>query len=1223
MANNPSPPNVFTPLSRKNTLLILSVLLSLVQYSITDQKPYTELFGPSFDSITYSSKPSSPFTNPSRDSSIVTAFTLINQQTQSSVVIFGFNYGGVTSSETNLKYSALKVNSDKNIEIENTSNVFLSIYPIKSGASNNKQYAVIVPDDSDSSVKPASINIDDLGVIQIGKSLVIPGTQTYSNIYHIPSNLEGDPLFVFGFTTSSSGGSSLVLYNALKNETSYFRQHSESVKEIAVKKDSNLVAVYGDNSNQIKLYNYTSLDSDPEYEFLIEGVGSNIKGMEFSDFGVRLFVAYQSKIMVFNTVGDLGNEEYPQPSDTNSIPIDEIHHMKSIPQTNTLVIIGCGLSCGTDNKIEIHYLEYKDGNITPQKYVEIFKDVNDAANTDIQGAISNIGKILILDLKIGIYNPKILMLTGQKMNPAPAFLSEVGAVKGPLAFNVYHLYNKLTNQCSAIFSGSSLCEDTTPYKNCYSFVETMYKNANSFEEIAPTTGNCVCNDGYFKSEITSVCQKCSLNCLTCSETENYCLSCDTSANLLLNGENICQEFNPEEILTLKSSIFISTSSLIELKFDKPIKRKPVFSTSFDILVQINSRSSTLLKVTRWNLQAQNTKLSLFLDISENFQNSNITIDSQNKFLLEISQLNNTVFSGYPILIQNVSRYATAADPGIKIFSQGLKVATSSVSITAFLGNAKGCIYFIKLLQVLEFFTYINIQLPSNVRNFFEFLAGDSFGFLPNLFEFDEKNLEGYDLYWKLEDNGLSNLFLNNVGSLLILFFIMLLIKIILVLIILLLSLCDDTSELEALSLRQILPQSMRSVKTSGIGSKSGGGGGAGKGHLPKAKPLQKKNDKKGKKRRTILGWIIDVLKVFSSHLDQHALINFTLAIQIDVFFALGVFITSVKFNTSSEIISVITAFFCSFYYFFILGLFGLVSVLVYLQKNGKYSRIRWLRRNCSAIYRFYKDIRPTVKGAYLEFVLLLLRDYAVPVALVVLVEDGFTQLMVVLIFVCGRLVFLVFYMPLKSGRDNCSHLVTEFLYLLVVILFFVLLVAEEELDFFTTYYYIGFSIIVMIIIIIAFNIFEVAASMFWGFKDFIKTLWNPEGKQHANETKRHTREEKKRTLLLQKEGLNNDVKEGTGEKVKVSNKITIKSNLKLKGKRKKMSKRRIENQKNKKVNGVRSRRNIPEEIDFSSDNSKLMSSSNKNDSSPKRENKIIQKSKLFWLIFRERRLYEE
>ena len=68
---------------------------------------------------------------------------------------------------------------------------------------------------------------------------------------------------------------------------------------------------------------------------------------------------------------------------------------------------------------------------------------------------------------------------------------------------------------------------------------------------------------------------------------------------------------------------------------------------------------------------------------------------------------------------------------------------------------------IKLFQMFEFFTYLNINLPSNVASFIAFFDLNIYGIFPDFVTFDESELE-CNLHPILQENGISCLAVNNI-----------------------------------------------------------------------------------------------------------------------------------------------------------------------------------------------------------------------------------------------------------------------------------------------------------------------------------------------------------------------------------------------------------------------------------------------------------------------------
>ena len=73
---------------------------------------------------------------------------------------------------------------------------------------------------------------------------------------------------------------------------------------------------------------------------------------------------------------------------------------------------------------------------------------------------------------------------------------------------------------------------------------------------------------------------------------------------------------------------------------------------------------------------------------------------------------------------------------------------------------------IKIFQMLDFFIFLNLDLPLNVQKFMEFFNLELFDIVPNPFE-DDSIEDDCNLHHKLRENDLKCMGLNNMGQLIL------------------------------------------------------------------------------------------------------------------------------------------------------------------------------------------------------------------------------------------------------------------------------------------------------------------------------------------------------------------------------------------------------------------------------------------------------------------------
>ena len=124
----------------------------------------------------------------------------------------------------------------------------------------------------------------------------------------------------------------------------------------------------------------------------------------------------------------------------------------------------------------------------------------------------------------------------------------------------------------------------------------------------------------------------------------------------------------------------------------------------------------------------------------------------------------------------VSYFATASAATAGKASEGASYISLTLTALLLMVSFNAALILIKLFQMLEFFIYINIELPLNVQTFISYFDMNIFDMVPNLLETDESGI-GCKLHPLLERNGMKCLSYNNIGGFLLQILMVLILKI--------------------------------------------------------------------------------------------------------------------------------------------------------------------------------------------------------------------------------------------------------------------------------------------------------------------------------------------------------------------------------------------------------------------------------------------------------------
>ena len=302
--------------------------------------------------------------------------------------------------------------------------------------------------------------------------------------------------------------------------------------------------------------------------------------------------------------------------------------------------------------------------------------------------------------------------------------------------------------------------------------------------------------------------------------------------------------------------------------------------------------------------------------------------------------------------------------------------------------------------------------------------------MPNPFEVNEETLGGCSMHWRLEDNGLSCIMLNNIGSLITLLILGVFIKLVLVVI-------------------------RRVMICFGM------------------------NRRPNKGNRSFGYGFYVFIQVIYKEFNWYQLLNFVLAIQIDTFFGLAVIIRTIKLQYFIEWIDLAFSIAMLLKYMLIFGLFGFLSVHLYAAHKSKARDLmNGYKKVLPPFIQFLEEVKETSNTPYLDFMSGLVRDYIMPFVLVIFIEEGGIQLLTLGFFSITRLVYIVLVQPMKKNRDNYSHIVTEVLYTIVFILYCVILfMGGDELSEKTLYFFIGMPIVIALLFVVGLNVIDIVWHM--------------------------------------------------------------------------------------------------------------------------------------------------
>ena len=128
-------------------------------------------------------------------------------------------------------------------------------------------------------------------------------------------------------------------------------------------------------------------------------------------------------------------------------------------------------------------------------------------------------------------------------------------------------------------------------------------------------------------------------------------------------------------------------------------------------------------------------LTIFIKLTENIEDKFLFITPKNNTKILKSKTQKKTFYSYPIKTK-INYFTTIIDSLVTGASRVATVAINGVIITLFAASFNSAVTLIKIMQMLEFFVFLNVDLPLNVLTLIEFFSLEIFDIVPNPLEVD-------------------------------------------------------------------------------------------------------------------------------------------------------------------------------------------------------------------------------------------------------------------------------------------------------------------------------------------------------------------------------------------------------------------------------------------------------------------------------------------------------
>lgn len=622
----------------------------------------------------------------------------------------------------------------------------------------------------------------------------------------------------------------------------------------------------------------------------------------------------------------------------------------------------------------------------------------------------------------------------------------------------------LCETCSSL-SSCLTCKTTSKYKILYNStcLEACPIGAYSINDPTPSCLECnpKCNTCDNPEE-----------CLTCKENSAYpfwyrgdCLQecpdtfaaenglCKCPKGYSLEAEKCIESIQEKGIILLKSTNYIPEQREVSLQFDKKLKSTMIEELIFTFNIS-ESRSIVLKPESSY---IRDVELAIVFRFNETLSNSTLLIDLMNR-TQDVSEIIKSTsdsqqvsyFRQYPIEVTGISFYRGAMDAAVEDAAVYSSVGIGGVMGILMVLNFPLFFILLKFIQVLEYITFFNTNNPGNVIGFFEIFSVDMTAMIPNPFSINEEKEDvDCEMHQKFRENGVSCLFLNNMGSQLLQIFFIFTFYLI----------CQM---LKRCFKKQLLHIFERDQSTDELTSK---------------KSIFEK----------VVSFVNDIFSL-------KKMVEFILASQINSVFGI-IFMMRIKdgeITLLESALSLVCMIISAIMLVTVICMFGYSTFNYFYGKHkGKLNeeQEKTAKKELGFIIELHGNIKEDSKWAGYFFFANLMRDILFPVFLLYFIDWPYIQIIPLALFLGAKGIATIIIRPYKSWVESFSNSMNDILSMIVFFLFAGLIFADqvgwsEE----QKYKIIGTSIVVLLILIIGINLAIAIGQQISGFIKWIRSM---------------------------------------------------------------------------------------------------------------------------------------
>lgn len=473
-------------------------------------------------------------------------------------------------------------------------------------------------------------------------------------------------------------------------------------------------------------------------------------------------------------------------------------------------------------------------------------------------------------------------------------------------------------------------------------------------------------------------------------------------------------------LQIDNQFYQPSEQILTLIFNQPISSSKIEELKFILQEDL---IETRVKPTIAKINPDNRTMTVKFNFTQTLSNNILKITTNDPTLITSTD-KEKCFIKYPIS-QSISHLDSNLDKEIELI---LKVVKWVILVSILIGLpfiSEGAVKMIRMLQILEYFSPIKVDVPSNVEVFTEyFQAQDILSYLPNIF-YSKLTSRECRLHPKLEINEFECLILNNIGHLIIPISLIFILKIV-------------------LSSIQILIRILNKQKDS---------------HL-----------------MTSMGTIIDYL---NNKYSPAFIMSLLLAIQPDLF--LG--ITSIFKNKIEMTFQYIGS---VFIFLIIISAYLIIvsRLIVFIYQNNSQNKINGSAH--SSYTRAFPDLRMDKNQGIFYIIFLIISHTLISLSLVLLVNNPVLQILLFFVLTLLEIFFILILNPFKLRRSFIIGLLLLALYTVAQIGLLILEIFKSKISIEYKYYLIGMIIIGSLglanIIMFSTYIFEIVETMYTLFR---------------------------------------------------------------------------------------------------------------------------------------------